>query len=37
MAWALDFEMGTDAPELVYPELLQLVSEFGTPNQAQIS
>jgi hypothetical protein len=32
----LDFELGTDAPELVYPELLQLVSKFGMPHQAQI-
>jgi hypothetical protein len=33
----LDFELGTDAPELVYPELLQLVSKFGMPKQAQLS
>jgi len=30
----LDFELGADAPELVYPELLQLVTKFGAQSQA---
>jgi hypothetical protein len=25
----LDFELGSDAPTLVYPQLLQLVTKFG--------
>jgi hypothetical protein len=25
----LDFELGADAPDLVYPQLLQLVAKFG--------
>jgi hypothetical protein len=30
----LDFELGADAPKLVYPQLLQLVTKFGMQKQA---